>query len=262
MSDPIVLSAGPRTKVHIYADPSALARAAVEEFVHCASDALHERERFNVALSGGSTPRRIYELIATEHAEALEWERVHLFFGDERHVPPDDAQSNYRMVRETLLANPRVQPVVHRIESERKADEAAAHYEAEVRKHFHISEKSQPQFDLILLGMGTDGHTASLFPGTAALNESVGIVVANSVPQLKTDRITLTFPAINHARRAIFLTAGMDKASMVKKVLCGTDGPAAYPSQRIHPLSGELVWMLDTAAASELDLKSGSLPTS
>jgi 6-phosphogluconolactonase len=250
MSHPIVRSLGNGGSVHVYADTPTLTRAAADEFVRSGADAIRRRGRFDIALAGGSTPRSVYSLLASTHAGSLSWDKVHLFFGDERSVGPDDPQSNYRMVRETLLSNPVMQPVLHRIEAERPAEEAADRYEGELRNHFGVPPPAQPQFDLVLLGMGTDGHTASLFPATAALDEKRRAVVANMVPQLQTKRITLTFPAINQARRVIFLTAGADKATVLAEVLSGMSDGEAYPSQLVRP-AGELHWMVDIAAAKE-----------
>jgi 6-phosphogluconolactonase len=252
MSSPIVRSPSTGGSVRIYADFPALSRAAAEEFVRIGRAAIEERGRFDVALSGGSTPRSVYSLLASAHAASLPWEKVHLFFGDERHVPPDDPQSNYRMVCESLLATGAIKAVTHRIQAERPAEEAATRYEEELRGHFGVQPPAQPRFDLVLLGLGTDGHTASLFPNTTALQEERRVVVANSVRQLQAERITLTFPALNQARRIIFLTAGTDKAMVLAEVLGEVKGKEHYPAQSVRPVDGELLWMLDSAAAAQL----------
>lgn len=239
-------------KVHVYPDGAALCRATAEAFVTCAREAIASRGRFNVALAGGSTPKAVYALLAEQYAAAIPWENVHLFFGDERHVPPDDANSNFRMVRDSLLANASLRPVLHRIEAELPAIEAAERYAVDLVRHFGVATTEPPRFDLILLGMGTDGHTASLFPGTAALSEQTRSVVANDVPQLNTTRITLTYPVINNAAKVLFLTAGTDKAAMLRKVLRGDLVGVQYPSQFVRPRRGELIWMTDAAAAAEL----------
>lgn len=251
MSPPIVRSIGHAASVRVYEDFPALSRAAAEEFVGCGRAAIDRRGRFDVALSGGSTPRQVYSLLASACAASLSWEKVHLFFGDERHVPPDDPQSNYRMVAESLLANGAIGAVPHRIEAELPAEEAANRYEQEIRRHFEAPPPAQPRFDLILLGLGTDGHTASLFPNTTALEEKVRSVVANSVPQLRTERITLTFPALNQARHILFLASGPDKAPVLAEVLGNAKGKHAYPSMSVRPVDGELVWMIDAAAAAQ-----------
>lgn len=251
MSIPIIHALTHGGSVRIYADFPALSRAAAEEFVRCGRAAIEQRGRFDVALSGGSTPRSVYSLLASAHAASLPWEKVHLFFGDERHVPPDDPQSNYRMIRESLLATDAITAITHRIEAEQPADEAATRYEEELRKHFEVRPPAQPRFDLVWLGLGTDGHTASLFPNTAALQEQRRVVVANLVPQLQTERITLTFPALNQARRIIFLAAGADKAMVLAEVLGDAKGKESYPAQSVRPVDGELLWMIDTAAAAQ-----------
>lgn len=239
--------------LRVFPDAPSLSRAAAGEFVSCATEAIQRRGRFDVALAGGSTPRSVYSLLAARHSNDLEWDKVHLFFGDERHVPPDDAGSNFRMVRESLLAAPAIRATVHRIEAERDAATAADRYEATLRRHFQVSPPAQPRFDLVLLGMGADGHTASLFPGTSALAEMSRAVVANAVPQLNTDRITLTFPVLNNAARVIFLVAGGDKAAMLRCALRGDPAGAHYPVQAVRPASGTLTWMIDAAAAAGLD---------
>ncbi len=239
-------------EVRIYPDLPALTTATTATIIELGRAALAQRQQFDLALAGGSTPRGVYRHLAAEYASSLSWDRVHLFFGDERHVPPDHPDSNYRMVRESLLANTDLQPQVHRIESELEPGLAADRYEADLRAHFHVRATDQPSFDLILLGMGTDGHTASLFPGTSALHEVNRAVVANAVPQLNTHRITLTFPCLNSARHILFLTAGADKATMLAKVLRGDPAGTTYPAQSVQPRSGRAVWMIDEAAAQTL----------
>jgi 6-phosphogluconolactonase len=237
-----------------YADAPALARAAVARVIAAARGAIAARGRFSMALSGGSTPRAVYSLLAATCVDTLPWDRVHLFYGDERHVPPDDPNSNHRMVRETLLTAPGIRDRVHvhRIEAELPAAQAADRYEAEIREHFAPAQGEQPAFDLILLGMGTDGHTASLFPGTKALAERVRTVVANDVPQLSTQRITLTFPAIARARSVIFLTAGADKAPMLRRILNGDPEETPLPCQQVRLAKGVPVWLTDAAAAASV----------
>ncbi len=236
----------------VYPDVAALTRTAAEEIVQAGRDAIRDRGRFDLALAGGSTPRAVYQLLAAEYAGALDWDHVHLFFGDERHVPPEHPDSNYRMARESLLTNPALRPRVHRIHAELPTAAAADHYENELRAHFQLPPPGQPAFDLVLLGMGADGHTASLFPGTAALLEDKRAVVANAVPQLNTERITLTFPCLNAARRVLFLTAGADKAAMLAHVLAGDPSGTSYPAQHIRSASGPAVWLTDAAAARVL----------
>jgi len=233
-----------------------LFHAAAEEFVGAACTAIGAQGRFTVALSGGSTPKALYSLLASNYASFV-WNRVFLFFGDERHVPPTDAESNYRMVQESLLTKIAIPAEnVFRVPAENPdASAAAADYEAQLRKFFEINSGEFPRFDLILLGLGPDGHTASLFPDSAALDEQSRLVVANWVAKFNTHRITFTFPVLNRAAEVMFLASGADKADMVHQVLEGkNEGKNAppLPSQRVQPSDGKLLWMLDEAAASKL----------
>jgi 6-phosphogluconolactonase len=203
-----------------------------------------------IALSGGSTPRRLHELLAA--SPGIDWTHVHIYFGDERTVAPDDPQSNYRMARETLLDRVAIpSDNVHRMHGEDPPDEAAEAYEIVLVDTFALRFAELPRFDLIILGMGSDGHTASLFPGTAALDERLRFVVANDVPQLSTTRITLTYPVLNNARRVLFLAAGADKAQAAHDAL--VDGVRDRPpSGKVRPTDGELWWYLDAAAATQI----------
>jgi len=240
--------------VRICRDAAALVDAAAALFVDAAVEAVNARGSFHVALSGGSTPRGLYARLA-EDAEIrarLPWANVTWWFGDERHVPPDDAQSNFRMVKEALFAGAPIDPAtVHRMHGEdRDADRAARDYERELREAFRIGAGARPRLDLVWLGLGPDGHTASLFPHTAALDERVRLVVANAVPAMRTTRLTLTLPLLNAARRVAFLVAGDEKAAILARVL---EGPAGvFPAQRVQPEDGEIVWLVDAAAAQEL----------
>ena len=237
-------------------DPDAVARAAAEQIAVRAGRAAGETGTFSIALSGGSTPKRLYALLADPSApyrSRIPWDRVRVFFGDERHVPPDDAQSNFRMARESLLEKaPIPSENVHRILAERPAEEAAALYEAELRRAFALDDGGVPRFDVVLLGMGEDGHTASLFPGTAALTERRRLVVANWVPKFSTWRITLTLPVLDAARAVLFLVAGGDKAGPLSAVFDPSSAPDAYPCQLVRPASGELLWLVDRAAAARV----------
>jgi len=236
-------------ELNIAADLPALYRAGADEFTRCAGEAITARGRFTVALSGGSTPRGVYSLLA--QANDLAWDKIHLFFGDERHVPPNHPYSNYRMVNESLLLKLLIPPEnVHRMAAELDAGQAAAKYEAELHDFFQPQPGEWPRFDLIMLGMGPDGHTASLFPGSAGLNENSRWVVANWVDKFQTHRLTFTFPVINHAAEVIFLVAGEDKSQVLKEVLQGTT--ESYPCQRVKPLNGRLLWIVDNAAAKLL----------
>jgi 6-phosphogluconolactonase len=219
-----------------------------------AAQAVAERGVFSIALSGGSTPAELYRRLASPPAvERVNWPAVQVFFGDERCVPPGHPESNYGMVRRTLLEGaPVPNENVHRMAGELPPAVAATMYEDELRAVFRIPHDAVPRFDLILLGMGPDGHTASLFPGTAALHEWQRLVVANHVPQLNTDRLTLTFPVLNNGRQVAFLVTGADKAEALAGVLEGPPTPDRYPAQAVRPTDGRLVWLMDKAAAAKL----------
>lgn len=236
--------------VKIYPDPASLARAAAELLVVLAEDALAARGRFTVALSGGSTPRAMY---AQLRGLVVDWARVQVFWGDERCVPPSHPESSYQMARETLLDQIPIPPEnVHRIRGEADPGQAAADYEQELRATFG---QSLPRFDLILLGLGDDGHTASIFPGASAVREEHAWVVAQEhdfpPPPLVT-RITFTPPLINAAAHVVFLVAGAGKAERLQQVLRGPYQPAVTPAQIVKPTHGRLVWMVDEAAAKQL----------
>jgi len=238
----------------IVSDLAELHRAGADEFIRCAREAISARGRFVVSLAGGSTPKGAYALTAGDQkdpAKRLPWDKIHLFFSDERNVPPDDKESNYRMANESLLSKvPVPTENVHRIPAELDPSTAATQYEAELRNFFKPKPGDWPRFDLFMLGMGPDGHTASLFPGSTALNENSRWVVANWVEKFKTYRITFTFPVINHAAQVMFFVAGEDKAPVLKEVLQGKE--AVYPSQRVRPVDGRLLWIVDKAAAKLL----------
>ena len=238
--------------------PQELSGAAAEEVVHATNDAVAARGRFTIALSGGSTPKNLFNLLATNARNVLPWDRMFFFFGDERHVPPTDPESNYRMADESLLSKVPVPPGnVFRIAAENPDAAAAAEtYEKTLQKFFGLVPAQFPVFDLILLGMGPDGHTASLFPGTAGLQEKSRIVIANWVEKFKTSRITLTLPVLNAARCVTFLVSGTDKAPALHAVL-DSDAPGQqYPSKLVRPTDGKLIWLVDRAAASELSTRS------
>jgi 6-phosphogluconolactonase len=211
----------------------------------------HEGEVFRVVLSGGSTPLRLYEMIL-EAGSDLDWHKVRVFFGDERTVPPDHPDSNFRAAYETLLdAAPVAEAAVFRMHCELGAEVAADLYEQTIRGEFQLQPGELPRFDLILLGMGADGHTASLFPGTPALEERERLVVANPVPQLNTTRLTLTYPVLNAARAVLFLVTGAEKAPALRACLTG-DIATRPPAGRVQPTDGRLLWYVDRAAAAEL----------
>jgi 6-phosphogluconolactonase len=237
-------------EIKIVPDNAALAQAAAQEFHHLAEAAVRERGRFCVALAGGNTPRAIYSLLASEHRQ-LPWDSIHIFFGDERHVPPDHPDSNFRMASESLLSKvPILQKNVHRIRAELDAEAAAEQYDQELREFFQLIDHDWPRFDLILLGLGDDGHTASLFPGSKALTEMSRRVVANWVEKLQTFRITLTYPVLNHGAEVMFLVSGASKAQILSQVL--RLGAKEYPAQNVQPASGRLLWLVDKDAGSLL----------
>ena len=242
--------------LEVVADADALAREAARYVVRIANEAIAARGQFSVGLSGGSTPRALFERLASPAwALRIDWARAHVFWGDERCVPPDHAESNYRMAREALLDRVPLPPEhSHRIAGELPPAEAARRYEAELRAFFAGGEPAtpQPRFDLLLLGMGDDGHTASLFPGTAALHETARWAVENYVPRLDSWRITLTVPAINAAAHVLFLVSGAAKAETLRAVLHGPRQPEVYPAQFIQPQAGRLLWLVDRAAATPL----------
>ena len=233
----------------ILSDASALAAAAAEEFARAAAGSSGP---FRVALSGGSTPKALYALLADVNGPyrmRVPWERVHFFWGDERCVPPDHPDSNYGMARATLLSRVPVPPGnVHRIEGElADSGEAAKRYEAALTREF----VGAPRFDWIFLGLGADGHTASLFPGTAAVSERLNLVSAVWLEAKKSRRVTLTLPVLNAAKKIVFLVAGADKAAAARLALEG-GASAACPASLVAPADGELLWLLDAAAASGL----------
>jgi len=232
--------------VYIFEERPALDARAADLFVRRAAEAVERRGRFDVALSGGSTPRAVHRLLASEpRRDQVDWRRVYLWWGDDRHVPPDHPDSNYRMARETLIDHvPIPESNIHRIETELPAHEAAARYEARLREIFG---GDRPALDLVFLGLGPDAHTLSLFPETEALRTQ-SLVAPNWVPKLNTWRVTLTAPAANAAREIIFLVAGPDKVEAVDVVLRGPHAPHQYPAQLIRPAT----WLLDAAAAARL----------
>jgi 6-phosphogluconolactonase len=237
-----------RPEIRVLNASTDLFQAAAIEFAALASHAVQSAGRFSVALSGGSTPKGLYALLASGSIPNVPWEKIFFFFGDERYVPPDYPDSNYRMVRETMLLSKVPDDNVFRVRTEEKdADGAARHYEQNLRSFFALQPGESPRFDLILLGLGPDGHTASLFPGTAALNETTRLVVANWVDKFQTYRITLTLPVLNRAACVMFLVSGADKANIVHEVLENEN--ANLPSQKVHPADGRLLWILDRAAA-------------
>lgn len=234
--------------------PQELFEVAAEEVGHAAVEAVTQRGRFTIALSGGSTPRSLFHLLATNARSSLPWERMFFFWSDERHVPPTDPDSNYRMADEAMLSKiPVPASNVFRVPAENPDAAAAAQvYEQTLQKFFSLQSGQFPRFDLILLGMGPDGHTASLFPETPALQENSRLVVANWVEKLKASRITFTLPVINAANCVAFLVSGTDKAPALRAVLEGDAPGEQYPAKLVRPTDGKLIWFVDRAAASQL----------
>ena len=245
-----------KPEIEIVTDAEALYRAGAAEFVRQAREAVGAQGTFTVALSGGSTPKGLYGLLATDPTlrAQVPWDNIHVFWGDERHVPPDDAESNYRMANEAMLSKVPIPPAnVHRIKSEHaEASQAAEAYEQTLRAFFRLSAGQLPRFDLVFLGLGPEGHTASLFPGTKALHEERRLVVSNWVGKFYTDRMTMTPPVLNNAACVIFLVSGEDKALALKAVLEGPHEPEQLPAQLIHPSRGRLLWLIDRSAAKLL----------
>lgn len=237
--------------IQTYPSPDELARAAADHFAALSQEAIADRGHFSVALAGGSTPRTTYEILATiEYVQKIEWERVHIFWGDERMVPPEHEDSNYCMAYEAML---KVLPIpkenVHRILGEAKPQDAARTYENTIRQFFNLFITS---FDLILLGMGDDGHTASIFPGTMAVHEDTLQVMAHFVEKLEAWRVTFTPRLINAAENVTFLVSGERKARRLRQVLVGPYQPEALPAQVVRPSRGRLRWLIDQAAALHL----------
>jgi 6-phosphogluconolactonase len=233
----------PSLMIQIFPNSEDLARAAAEYFV--------ARSPRTVALSGGSTPKLLFELLADPNEpfrNQVTWPNIHFFWSDERHVPPDHPDSNYRMANEAMLSHvPIMQDNVHRVPSENPSASDAAH--AYERTLIETTQQSLPKLDLILLGLGTDGHTASIFPGSEVLHETNHLVAAPWVEKFQSYRITMTLPLLNNGTSVVFLVSGSEKAKIVREVL---EGPEKYPAQAIKPTHGELLWMLDKDAASEI----------
>jgi len=255
--------------VRIYPSPEALAQAAAELFVLSAAQTLAHNRRFRVALSGGSTPRLAYQHLAQlsnqpfiqlEDASSskLDWNRIHIFWCDERCVPPDHPESNYALARENLLNRIHI-PVenVHRVHGELPASAAADAYQQDINSHFghRPGEHGGPSLDLVMLGLGIDGHTASLFPGSPALHETERCVVAvkhHTPPAPLIDRVTLTLPVLNAAHRVVFLVSGAEKAERLAQVLLQPPTPGSLPAAQVQPTNGELMWLVDQPAAGHL----------
>jgi len=238
----------PRADLRLHPDLEALSRGAAEGVVRLAQAAVQERGRFTLALSGGKTPASLHRLLATEFRDRIPWEAVHAFWGDERYVPPEDPRSNYRMAQETLLLHlpipgANVHPMPTLLP---EIEEAAQAYERTLRSHF---PGRWPRFDLLLLGLGQDGHTASLFPHSPTLEERARVVVAVRAEAEPPLRLTLTLPAINHAANVHFLVAGKDKAAALKRSLSDEADRESAPASAVRPVDGKVIWWVDEAAA-------------
>jgi 6-phosphogluconolactonase len=243
-------------EVRILADGAAIAKRAAQEFVQAATTAVKAKGSFTVALAGGSTPKALYGLLVNDPAlrAQVPWDKMHLFFGDERNVGPDHPDSNFRMATEAMISKAPLKPEqVSRIQGEcQDTEKAAREYEQTLRAYFRLADGQVPRLDLVLLGMGNEGHTLSLFPGTKALHDNGRLVVRNWVGKLYTERVTMTAPVASNAELVIFMVTGADKAPALKAVLEGPYEPEQLPSQLIQPEDGKLLWLVDTAAASML----------
>jgi 6-phosphogluconolactonase len=250
-----------RIKYYVEPDVAAMARRAAHHFVEMAGEAVDAQGRARIAISGGSTPKTVFEMLGDRNLEwraRMPWDKLDLYWVDERAVGPDDQESNYRMTREAMLDHvPMMPEQIHRIEGELEPEAAAARYESELRSSFRLEGAQAPRFDLVALGMGDDGHTASLFPHTEGLRQMGRLAIANHVPQKNTWRITLTWPVINHARSVFFLIGGEEKAEVLREVLTGPRDPELLPSQLIWPTSGILSLILDKASAALLPATDG-----
>lgn len=242
-------------EIIIRRDIAELSRQSAERFSQLINQSVQGSGRFTVALSGGSTPKHLYSLLASpDYKERIPWNNVHLFWGDERCVPPDHPESNFGMVRESLLSKIKIPAEnIHRMAGEREPQAAAAEYEKHLQEFFGL-ESALPRFDLILLGIGEDGHTASLFPGSDALNETERLVIAPFVEKLNSYRLTLTLPVLNSGAEVWFLVTGASKADAVKKVLRGS---ADLPAAKVQPGNGRLVWCITQDAAPGVSTTDG-----
>jgi 6-phosphogluconolactonase len=242
-----------KANVQIASDPESLAHKAVQLFVSCALDAIRSHGRFLVALSGGQTPKRFFEaLAALPDARSLAWGKIHVFWVDERYVPPDSPHSNYKLAADSFLGKVDIPPGnIHRIPTDQEDIAAAARaYERTIREVFGLRENEVPQFDLIVLGMGADGHTGSLFPGSYATFEVDDLVCAVYVLDDTLNRVTLTRPVLLAAKRLAVLVSGQEKAQTLKEVLTGEPDEVKYPIHVLWPVLSKIVWLVDVGAAS------------
>ena len=246
-----------KAEIQVQEGVEELSRAAASTFLRQARWAVRKKGLFSVTLSGGTTPGSLYSLLADDSFFRAEvpWEKTHFFWGDERHVPPEHFESNFRMAEETMLSRvPIPSENIHRIKAENPAAQRAAEkYEETLRTFFRLEPGEFPRFDLVLLGMGPDGHTASLFPGTEALHERSRLVVANWIEKFQSHRITMTLPVLNRAAMVLFLVSGKEKAETLRQVWAGRRGKFPFPSQLIRPIHGRLLWLVDRAAGAFLE---------
>jgi 6-phosphogluconolactonase len=244
-------------EILIYPDAAALAQAACEQITSVCAWAIARRQRCSLALCGGSTPRAIYALLGQEpYTTILDWKQLHVFWGDERLVPPEHPGSNYLLAKERLLSHlPIPLENIHRMRGELEPAQAASDYSLQLQRFFALDGDSPPVFDLILLGMGEDGHVASLFPGSPALDTLDRWVVAvehNQPPPPLVPRLTLTLPVLNAARNLFLILSGERKAERLHQVFAGEAGASQLPAGRLRPADGRLLWLVDQAAASQL----------
>jgi 6-phosphogluconolactonase len=226
---------------------------AAEEIAHIASEAICMHGEFTVALTGGTTPARTYELLGTRFELSVDWKEVQFYWGDDRCVPPTDPSSNYGMANRTLLSKLKIKPEhIHRIRGEDKPEDGAREYEVELRKNFNLADGQFPRFDLMLLGLGDNCHMLSLFPGIPAIHEEHRLVVPVEVEDKIRHRVTMTAPVMNNSARIMFLVSGENKAAAVKRVLEGNDNPEQVPAHLVAPKDGVVMWMMDKPAAGKL----------
>lgn len=242
------------SQIQITPDETSFYKKAATYFMESAARAIRENNSFIVSLSGGSTPKRLYTLLSEDYyRHRVDWAHVHFFWGDERCVPPDHSESNFGMTKLALLSKIPIPPQnIHRIPGEMEPPrDAARAYQKDLKSFFKL-DYSIPQFDLILLGVGEDGHTASLFPATEALKEKERLVVANFVSRFNAYRITMTYPLLNYAKKIIFLCAGLSKAKILSEIHRKDRQGILYPAEQVKTSKGETIWLLDRSAASKL----------
>ncbi len=242
------------TEIVTLSDPASVAAEAARRWVDIAQQSVEARGSFSVALSGGGTPSLLYRLLADEPWKSqISWDKTFVFWGDERRVPSTHVDSNYRMAREALLEHVELpHENIFRMPSDGLATGDSQSYAKTIRSHFKLNYEEWPHFDLILLGLGTDGHTASIFPGTRAVSDLSNMVLVYPVPKLNTERITFTLPVLNHARNILYLVTGEEKALILAEVIDGERRPSKYPAQAVNPVDGKLVWLVDAAASANL----------